>query len=33
MEYIGMLNFHEQLKLNVNETYIGHVFAGNLTVS
>ena len=33
MEYIGTLNFHEQPKLNVNEMYIGPVFAGNLAVS
>ena len=27
MEYTGTLNFHEQPKLNLNETYIGPVFA------
>ena len=33
MEYIGTLNFHEQRKLNVNETSIGPVRTGNLAVS
>ena len=33
MEYIGTINFHEQPKLNLNETYIGPVFAGNFALS
>ena len=32
MEHIGTFNFHEQSKLNVNET-LGPVFAGNPAVS
>ena len=33
IEYIGMLNVHKQPKLNVNETDIDPVLAGNLAVS
>ena len=33
MEYIGTINFHEQPKLNLNETYIGQVFAENFALN
>ena len=32
MEYTDTLNFHEQPKLNLNETYIGPLFAEKLAL-